>query len=78
MVYVKEDFGALVAKTNAPPVIMSIGENNLKAAFWDYLINITGSDSVRSHGRDESIRKLTDYIGRLKKCTELPKTASSV
>ena len=78
MVYVKEDFGALVAKTNAPPVIMSIGENNLKAAFWDYLISITGSESIRFRGRDENLKKLTDYIGRLKKCTMLQRTASAV
>ena len=78
MVYVKEDFGAIVAKTTAPPVILSIGENNLKAAFWDYLIGITGSERVRSRGKDENIKTLNDYISRLKKCTVLPKTAFTI
>ena len=78
MVYVKEDFGAIVAKTTVPPVTLSIGENNLKAAFWDYLINITGSEGAGLRGRDESIKRLSEYIRRLKKCTRLPKTVASV
>lgn len=79
MVYVKEDFGALVAKTNAPPVIMSIGENNLKAAFWDYLISITGSESIRFRGRDENLKKAYRLHRQTKKkCTMLQRTASAV
>lgn len=67
MVYVKEDIGAVVAKTTPPSVILVIGENNLKAAFWDYLKSITGSKAVLSRGREESLAKLSEYIVRLKK-----------
>ena len=76
MVYAKEDFGAIVAKTTAPPVILSIGENNLKAAFWDYLIGITGGNSVGSRVKVETVKKLNDYISRIKNHAEIPKTTS--
>lgn len=78
MVYVKEDFGAIVAKTTSPPLILSIGENNLKAAFWDYLISLTGSDGTGPRGRDESHEKLADYIVRLKKYSVSSETVSAV
>jgi len=67
MVYVKEDIGAIVAKTTPPPTILVIGENNLKAAFWDYLKSLTGSKAVLSRGREETLTKLSEYIVRLKK-----------
>ena len=69
MVYVKEDVGAVVAKTTMPPVILLIGENNLKAAFWDYLESITGSRAALLRGREENLAKLSEYIVRLKKAT---------
>jgi len=78
MVYVKEDFGAIVAKTTSPPVILSIGENNLKAAFWDYLISLTSNESTGPRVRDESHKKLADHIARLKGCSVSPKAASAV
>ena len=67
MVYVKEDIGAVVAKITPPPAILVIGENNLKAAFWDYLKSLTGSKAVLSRGREETLAKLSEYIVRLKK-----------
>lgn len=71
MVYVKEDIGAIVAKTTAPPVILAIGENNMKAAFWDYLKSVAGSVGPLERGREANLKKLTDYIGRLKKTSRL-------
>jgi len=35
--YVKEDLGAIVIKTIPPHAVFAINENNLTAAFWDYL-----------------------------------------
>lgn len=78
MVYVKEDFGALVAKTTTPPIILAIDENNMNAAFWDYLIIIIGSESSYLRGREENYKKLTAYIDRLKEATVLESAVSTV
>jgi len=78
MVYVKEDFGALVAKTTTPPIILAIDENNMNAAFWDYLIIIIGSESSYLRGREENYKKLTAYIDRLKEATVLERAVSTV
>jgi len=78
VVYVKEDCGALVAKITAPPVILAIGENNMKAALWDYLISIIDSESSGFRGRDENYKTLTEYIGRLKERSALASEATFV
>ncbi len=75
-VYVKEDFGAIVAKTTAPPVMLAIGENNMNAALWDYLISIIGRESSAFRGRDENYKELNEYIGRLKESTALAREAA--
>ncbi|MFB0920166.1 MAG: transcriptional regulator [Oscillospiraceae bacterium] len=67
MVYVSEDVGAIVAKTAAPPVILAIDENNMKAAFWDYLKSIAGSVEALGNGREATKKKLSDYIAELEK-----------
>ncbi len=37
LLYVKEDVGAVMAKTDAPMTAFVIGERNMTSAFWDYL-----------------------------------------
>lgn len=78
MVYVKEDFGTLVAKTTAPPIILAIDESNMNAAFWDYLTIVIGPERPRTRSREESYKKLTAYINRLKESTALVRETSAV
>jgi len=78
MVYVKEDFVTLIAKTTVPPVVLAIAENNMNAAFWDYLTSIIGSENSGLRGRDETRKKLTEYIGRLKENVVFAKEAPAV
>ena len=66
MIYVKEDFGAVLAKTTAPPAIIVTREDNMRAAFWDYLRSIAGGELSSARSRDESKKKLADYIQRLR------------
>ena len=70
MVLVKEDVGAIVAKTTTPPVALAIAENNMGAALWDYLINITGSTEALSRSREDSRKKLSDYVSALRAASE--------
>jgi len=61
MVYAKEDVGALAAKTSEPPLTLAFSENNIRAAFWDYLLSI-----INCRNKDSSIKKLNEYIEQLK------------
>lgn len=66
MIYVKEDLGAVLAKTTAPPAVIVTGEYNMRAAFWDYLCSIAGGESAFARSREESKKKLADYIQQLR------------
>lgn len=68
MVYVKEDLGAIIAKTSAPPVALAFNESNLTAGFWDYLIFLIGEKAYRYPNKKESSDKLNEYINSLKLC----------
>lgn len=39
MLYVKEDFGVFMAKTDSPITVFTISERNMTGSFWDYLKN---------------------------------------
>lgn len=50
-IYAKEDIGLIVDKTTGPHVVFAINEENMSAAFWDYLKtmlneNVQDKDSV--------------------------------
>jgi len=66
MVYAKEDVGSIVAKTSTPPVALGINENNMTAAFWDFLMNIIGEKAYRFPDNRETAERLADYIERLR------------
>ena len=66
MVYAREELGAIVAKTSAPPVILAINEANLATAFWDFLQNMIGEKAYQQPNNTETAKKLIDYIQRLK------------
>jgi len=66
MVYVKEDLGAIIAKTSAPSTVFAINESNLTAGFWDYLLSLIGKKAYRYPNKKESSNKLRAYIHSLK------------
>ncbi|QUH25007.1 transcriptional regulator [Serpentinicella alkaliphila] len=60
--YVKEDLGAIVSKTNPPQAIFAISENNITAAFWDYLKDEIDTSEL---SKEETLNKLRDLYNRL-------------
>lgn len=38
LIYVKEDTGVIIARTDAPMTSFVISEHNMINAFWDYMI----------------------------------------
>ena len=66
MVYAREELGAIVAKTSAPPVVLAINEANLATAFWDFLQSMIGEKAYQYPNNVELSQKLVDYIQRLK------------
>lgn len=66
MVFVKEEIGAIVAKTSAPPIVLVIKETNLVSAFWDFLNNMISEKEERHPDNDSSAKKLQAYIKKLK------------
>lgn len=65
-VYVKEDVGVFVTKTSQPPVTIACGEDNLKAAFWDYMMNIIEAKFIGSRSNEEAVKRLKVYIGKIR------------
>ncbi len=66
MVYVKENLGAIIAKTSAPSVAFAFNESNLTAGFWDYLISLISKKAYRYPNKKKSSDKLREYISSLK------------
>ncbi len=66
MIYVKENLGAIIAKTSAPYVVLAFNESNLTAGFWDYLKSLIGNKSYRYPDKKENSDKLIEYINRLR------------
>ncbi|NPV91259.1 MAG: transcriptional regulator [Firmicutes bacterium] len=66
MVYAKEDVGALVAKTSIPPVILAMNENNMTAAFWDFLNSVIGEKAYTSLDNTATAKEIRAYIQQIK------------
>jgi hypothetical protein len=64
IVYAKEDIGAIVAKTSTPPVILAINEENMTAAFWDFLKSFPEEKAYINPNNRKMIQSLSDYIKR--------------
>ena len=64
MVYAREALGAIAVKTSAPHAAIAISENNMAAAFWDFLKSKTGKN--HSLNNSDAANKLCDFIQRLK------------
>lgn len=66
MLYTKEDVGAIVAKTSAPAITFAINENNMTAAFWDYLIGKINRIDDWQLNKSITIRRLQYLIDKIK------------
>jgi hypothetical protein len=66
VVYTKEDIGTIVAKTSTPPVALAMNEDNMTAAFWDFLKHMIGENAYRNPNNTETSKKLAVYIQQLK------------
>jgi hypothetical protein len=67
MVYVREELGAIIAKTSAAPVVLAINESNLTAAFWDFLRVLPVEKAYSFPDNTETAKKLSVHIRQLKK-----------
>ncbi len=65
--YIKEDFGAIVAKNSTPSVILTIKESNLNAAFLDHFNNKIDFKTYDDEKRKSVIKKLKQIINKLSK-----------
>ena len=64
-VYVKEELGAIVAKTSQPPVVLAMSEGNMTASFWDYLISTIGEKAYENPDNKAVIASLQAYLKKL-------------
>ncbi|KUO51164.1 MAG: hypothetical protein APF76_16875 [Desulfitibacter sp. BRH_c19] len=65
MLYVKEDIGVLVGKSSIPSVIFAINENNMTAAFWDYMnLMINKSPKDKRH-KKQTIAELEAMVEKV-------------
>lgn len=65
MVCVKEDVGVLVGRTSLPTVIFAINENNMTAAFWDYMNVLLPKEYTSAKSRSHTIEKIEALAARL-------------
>jgi len=68
-VYAKEDLGAILARTSAPPVVLAVNETNMSAAFWDYLRDLIGEKDYLNPNQNDETKKLLKYIQKIKHCS---------
>lgn len=66
MIYVKENLGAIIAKTSSPYVAIAFNESNLTAGFWDYLSSLIDDKTQKYPNKKENSSKLNQYIKFLK------------
>lgn len=65
MVYVREELGAVVAKTSQPPVALSMTEGNMTAAFWDFLMDKIGRSAYETADNHRTADLLRRYLQAL-------------
>lgn len=66
MIYAKEDVGVIFGKTSPPSVVFTTNENNMSAAFWEYvsffLHKEAGSKSYKK-GSIAKLEKIVEVLG---------------
>lgn len=66
ILYVKEEVGAIISKTTAPPIIFTINESNMIASFWDYLNSELHDSFDYDENKKNTIDQLQSFIEKLK------------
>ena len=61
ILYIKEDVGAIVVKSDFPSIAFAINEQRMVSAFWDYL------NDVKKARKEDTIRNLEEITDNLKK-----------
>ena len=61
IVYVKEDVGTILVKSDFPSIAFAISEQRMVYAFWDYL------NQVKKAKKEEVIKQLELFVEQLKK-----------
>lgn len=64
-VYVREELGAIVAKTSQPPVVLFMNEGNMAASYWDYLKSIIKENAYENPNNTVVAAALRDYVNKL-------------
>ncbi|MCR3921168.1 MAG: transcriptional regulator [Firmicutes bacterium] len=63
--YAREDIGAMIAKLSPPSVILVINENNMTAAFWDFLLRKVAEAGPANLNKEQVIKKLEAIANEL-------------
>jgi hypothetical protein len=64
-VYVREDVGAIVAKTSQPPVVLFMDEGNMAASYWDFLKSIIKENAYENPHNKAVAAALRAYVKKL-------------
>jgi hypothetical protein len=75
MLYVKEELGAMVAKTSAPTAIIAVNESNMTAAFWDFLSHKIDKSNGDPLSKRKSLEKLRAMIIALNNAEPIDRSA---
>ncbi|MDD3852747.1 MAG: transcriptional regulator [Syntrophomonadaceae bacterium] len=64
-VYVREERGAIVAKTSQPPVALFMNEGNMIASYWDFLKSIIKENAYENPRNTFIASALRAYVNKL-------------
>ncbi|RCX17159.1 hypothetical protein DFR58_10853 [Anaerobacterium chartisolvens] len=64
-VYVREDVGAIIAKTSQPPVLLFMNEGNMAASYWDFLKSIIKENAYENPHNTVVAAALRAYAKKL-------------
>ncbi|KJS87616.1 MAG: hypothetical protein JM58_03655 [Peptococcaceae bacterium BICA1-8] len=62
MIYAKEDVGVIFGKTSPPSVVFATNENNMSAAFWEYVSFFLHKEARGKSQKKGSIEKLEKIV----------------
>lgn len=65
MIYAKEDVGVIFGKTSPPSVVFATNENNMSAAFWEYVSFFLHKEARVKSRKKGSIEKLEKIVTSL-------------
>lgn len=65
IIYAKADIGVMISAVKQPANCFEISENNVTAAYWNYLRNIVGASFCSHDNKKQSIRKIKSLLREL-------------